>query len=406
MYASLLISLLAAFVAMLGKQWLNRYLRNSGGSMIERCGDRQRKCDGLERWPLHLFIESLPVMLQAALFLLASGLCRYMWSINASVAWVLIGLTGLGVGFYVGIVIAGTSSYACPFQTPVSMTIHSQWKKVPQGITSCIVHFKQVFRWGRQVWDRRVRPLLHHESPQTISLEVVEVQRSESRSTLNSVFPASMRMKPKEPDVICRTNTNDMRCVSWILRNITDPEALDTAIRLAGEILWFDDGLDVNPPYDLIVSTFDACFDSGRKLSPGSRDRAYYSGRAILWIHALAMCKFPELAKSFSPPQGFYGGMDSDLNHIIFACRELGRNSWFRTMFLSVYTPSQVDWVPNLLLRLSRVGWAGLDFAFHPRYIPRPFGDSIHTLPVNYLITYCMFLGSPIEEDILKFQDE
>jgi hypothetical protein len=120
MYASLLISLLAAFVAMLGKQWLNRYLRNSGGSMIERCGDRQRKCDGLEKWPLHLFVESLPVMLQVALFLLACGLCRHMWSINTSVAWVLISLTGLGVLFYVAIVIAGMSSYACPFQTPVS----------------------------------------------------------------------------------------------------------------------------------------------------------------------------------------------------------------------------------------------------------------------------------------------
>jgi len=70
MYASLLISLLAAFVAMLGKQWLNRYLRNSGGSMIERCGDRQRKCDGLKKWPLHFFVESLPVMLQVALLLL------------------------------------------------------------------------------------------------------------------------------------------------------------------------------------------------------------------------------------------------------------------------------------------------------------------------------------------------
>lgn len=34
LYASLLMSLLAAFVAMLGKQWLNRYLRHAGGSMI------------------------------------------------------------------------------------------------------------------------------------------------------------------------------------------------------------------------------------------------------------------------------------------------------------------------------------------------------------------------------------
>jgi len=92
-------SLLAAFVAMLGKQWLNRYLRNSGGSMIERCGDRQRKFNGLEKWPLHFFVESLPVMLQVALLLLACGLCRYMWSISTPVAYTLISLTGLGVTF-------------------------------------------------------------------------------------------------------------------------------------------------------------------------------------------------------------------------------------------------------------------------------------------------------------------
>ena len=79
-------SLLAAFVAMLGKQWLNRYLRHTGGSMVERCGDRQRKFDGLEKWPFRLFIESLPIMLQIALLLLASGLSRYMWSVNTSVA--------------------------------------------------------------------------------------------------------------------------------------------------------------------------------------------------------------------------------------------------------------------------------------------------------------------------------
>ncbi|KAF9779229.1 hypothetical protein BJ322DRAFT_1013612, partial [Thelephora terrestris] len=120
LFASLLISLLAAFIAMLGKQWLNRYLRHAGGSTIERCGDRQLKCDGLRKWPFHIFIESLPVMLQAALLLLACGLCRYMASINIPIAAVLIGLTSLGVLFYVGIIVTGAYSYACPFQTPAS----------------------------------------------------------------------------------------------------------------------------------------------------------------------------------------------------------------------------------------------------------------------------------------------
>ena len=26
--------------------------------MIERCGDRQHKCDGLQKWPLNFFVES------------------------------------------------------------------------------------------------------------------------------------------------------------------------------------------------------------------------------------------------------------------------------------------------------------------------------------------------------------
>ena len=58
LYTSLLILLLAAFVTMLGKQWLNRHLRHTGGSIIERCGERQRKFDGLEKWQFQLFIRT------------------------------------------------------------------------------------------------------------------------------------------------------------------------------------------------------------------------------------------------------------------------------------------------------------------------------------------------------------
>jgi len=85
--------------------------------MVRRCGDRQRKFDGLEKWSFHLFVESLPVMLQIALLLLTCGLSQYMWSINTSVASVVISFTALNILFYIGIVVAGTSSYECPFQT-------------------------------------------------------------------------------------------------------------------------------------------------------------------------------------------------------------------------------------------------------------------------------------------------
>ena len=129
-------SLLAAFVAMLGKQWLNQYLRNMGGSMIEHCDDRQCKCNGLKKWPFHFFVKSPPVMLQAALLLLTCGLCKHMSSINTPVVGVLIALTILGAVFYLGIVVVGASSYECPFRTPVSTALRSIWKTTKPCVTT------------------------------------------------------------------------------------------------------------------------------------------------------------------------------------------------------------------------------------------------------------------------------
>ena len=126
-------------------------------------------------------------------------------------------------------------------------------------------------------------------------------------------------MKPKDLAIICRTSTNDARCVSWILRNITDPEALDAAIWLAGEVRWFNNGTNVDLPYDLVVSTYKACFDSTGKLSNASRDRAYYSGRAIVWIRTLVTCKSQGFASRFPFHTTVYvaPSLDPDLRHLL-----------------------------------------------------------------------------------------
>jgi hypothetical protein len=51
LFASLAASLFSAFLAMLGKQWLNRYdSTDKRGSAIERCQNRQRKLDGIVAW--------------------------------------------------------------------------------------------------------------------------------------------------------------------------------------------------------------------------------------------------------------------------------------------------------------------------------------------------------------------
>ncbi|OAX32877.1 hypothetical protein K503DRAFT_570972, partial [Rhizopogon vinicolor AM-OR11-026] len=58
-YASLSLSLLAAFGAVMGKQWLNSYKAARGrGTLQDRGLQRQRKLDGLEHWHLKKVLEA------------------------------------------------------------------------------------------------------------------------------------------------------------------------------------------------------------------------------------------------------------------------------------------------------------------------------------------------------------
>ena len=406
--------------------------------MIERCGDRQRKHAGLEKWPFHLFVESLPMMLQIALLLLACGLCRYMASISNTVAGVLIALTVLGVVFYLGIIVAGTTSYECPFQTPVSTSLRNLWAKtkphlIPvalpivvalgslgeiaqhhilqtvvrlphvnihhhfrvllEGIQSRILHLALRFPWT----GSNTRHSSRHPPLPTV----------QENLRLDTSQEAAPWLKPKDLVTIRMTSTNDIRCVSWILRSITDQEALDTAVRLAGAVRWFEGEIDIVPPYDLIVSTFNACFDSNRVVYPGSRDRAYNCGRAILWIHTLAMCQSEELAGVFPLPITRYTAPDSDfdLKHLLSVNVPLSTNDLFVSLLSTDWesTPSHSQWMSNVLLHVS---WANR--------IPLNFKEiwwaSSETLPLdamlNRLLTWCIFLGSPVEEEALKVQNK
>ena len=119
LFASLAVSLFSAFLAMLGKQWLNQYASvDMRGSAIERSQNRQRKLDGIITWYFDHVMQSLPLMLQIGLLLLACGLSQYLWKINTTVASVILGVTSFGVLFYLFIVVAGAVYVSCPYQTP------------------------------------------------------------------------------------------------------------------------------------------------------------------------------------------------------------------------------------------------------------------------------------------------
>ena len=462
LYASLLMSLLAAFVAMLGKQWVKRYLRHTGGSIVERSGDRQRKSDGLERWPFRTIIEGLPVILQIALLFLACGLSRYVWSVNTSVARIVISFTVLGVLFYVGIVVAGIPSHECPFQTPASKTlrhlrdsrttrklfaslsltkvvslIHIAWAITQQGLVSLS---RRVYNTLRHPSSWRVSPSrvmsgVHGAATmvghQTVILflridrglgngkrRLVHGIRRFGRVGLLPIAvgdahhqPLASRTGPgllvraRNMEALRKLNADNTRCVSWVLRNITDPEAIDSAIRLANTVRWFDGDSYPEPPFDLMVSIFEACFDSTPQVYPGMEKRAYFSARAILQIKASATARSHELASKYPIPSAYPERVELDLHNIIHELEDGSDDRsapYFPTGGANAHT--HLLWMSNSLQDLTGEG---------PHPSPFLCWSCFNTAPANRertitdtLVAWCMFLGGHIEEETFWTADK
>jgi hypothetical protein len=116
--------LFVAFIAVLGKQWILYYTRaTTWGNIVDRGKERQVKLVGLQKWGLHLIMESLPVMLQFALLLFGVALSVYLWDLNVSIAEVVLVVTSIGLAFYICITVAATIWSDCPFQTPLSILL-------------------------------------------------------------------------------------------------------------------------------------------------------------------------------------------------------------------------------------------------------------------------------------------
>jgi len=213
LYASLATSLLAAFVAMLGKQWVNRYTRNKGGSIAERCGDRQRKLNGLHRRHFHVLMESLPVALQLALLLLGCGLSQYTWLINQTIASTIIGVTGFGILLYIAIVVAGSISYECPFQTPLSLALRAFGA---HRSFSCLRSFLYARSISSFLVMLRSQVTVHTEANVPRSLDVPNME--------HLFFAEGGLLKPDRMRFDRRKNQLDALCAGWTLDTITDSE--------------------------------------------------------------------------------------------------------------------------------------------------------------------------------------
>ncbi|KAJ7081951.1 hypothetical protein C8R44DRAFT_894925 [Mycena epipterygia] len=86
LFISLFATLMAALLAVLGKQWLMYYSAADRGSMEQRCIARQRKLDGIRKWKFEEIMQTFPLLLQFALLLFAAALSTFLWTVHHSLA--------------------------------------------------------------------------------------------------------------------------------------------------------------------------------------------------------------------------------------------------------------------------------------------------------------------------------
>ena len=288
LYSSLAVSLLSAFVAMLGKQWLNRYSADIHGSLIDRSRDRQRKMNGMSTWRFNVVMECLPMMIQGALLLLGYALYSYLSTIDSIVAWVIAGFTLSGLLFYLLIVIAAILSYDCPFQTPFSIFVYFIFPPNNRHRKS----LKRSYGWFRRMFSRKKHRRPGAGGPYQLGGsgkadgnnlgEQIEL-------TMFGPYEASPPLLEKEAD--WEGFVLDSNCITWMSEKIVDEDAVQDIMKFIPEVVWHP-GIRATPLkslYDAVVECFD--YSSGRPvLISKLKQKAYLSAKALLHVAVQRRC--------------------------------------------------------------------------------------------------------------------
>ena len=294
LYASLATSLLAAFLAMLGKQWVNRYIRNRGGSAADKSRDRQRKLDGFEKWHFHLAIESLPVMLQVSLLLLGCALSQYLWTISRTVAGVVVAVTLFGLTSYVFLTLAATLYYDCPYQTPPSIITRTAFKYLMRSEDRFARSLRSLAASLPSI--RNLRPILLR-----LRSGIVMVL-----GNFGHVPSAAMELERIPPTVVVAPLTGifgeisidlevckaDVRCISWVLESTTDIDVIYSTVRFAADMVWYPEIAGAVSPRVLVDLFFD-CFLDG-KVIPGKLEYASSIGMALASVLSAQLSTEPQ----------------------------------------------------------------------------------------------------------------
>lgn len=124
-FLSLAISLTSALLATLLHQWTQRYVTITQPihcSPHKRARIRAFFANGVDKLNLPQIVEALPILLHLSLSLFLAGLLIFLFNVNHSVFYAVLGWVALFVGVYACITLMPIFRYDSPFYAPLSST--------------------------------------------------------------------------------------------------------------------------------------------------------------------------------------------------------------------------------------------------------------------------------------------
>ncbi|KAI4522684.1 hypothetical protein K525DRAFT_283499 [Schizophyllum commune Loenen D] len=119
-YISLSLSMSAALMAVLVKQWILAYNSNVSGTPKQQALARQFRLIGVERWNVPFIVGLLPMLLHISLLLFFVGLSLYVFTLDSVIAWIIVALAIAVYLLYLVANILPMFDSQCPYKTPLS----------------------------------------------------------------------------------------------------------------------------------------------------------------------------------------------------------------------------------------------------------------------------------------------
>ena len=129
-FASLVLSLGAASIGILVKQWLRDYVMSFTADFPrQRSRIRQFRRQGLNDWKVPGIVSALPVILQVALAFFLGGVVDLLWQLDIVIAAVITAFVASTLLFLIVTTIIPTFSDECPYTSPQALGIFriKQW---------------------------------------------------------------------------------------------------------------------------------------------------------------------------------------------------------------------------------------------------------------------------------------